>query len=121
MKPIPVRWIDFGSPDPVKTSAFYAELFGWTFDKDSSPEYYEFKIEGDFGGGIYKNTDIPERTSVTTYLLVEGIDNYIERIKKLGGSIVFDKTEIPNGGFYAHFKDPVGNTLGLYQSGRPSK
>jgi predicted enzyme related to lactoylglutathione lyase len=41
--------------------------------------------------------------TVTNYVLVNSIDEYISKINKLGGRVTVHGTEIPNVGFYAMF------------------
>lgn len=51
----PIGWFEIARPDPAKTDAFYATLFGWTFsDGSSGPDYRMADTEGPMAGGITK-------------------------------------------------------------------
>lgn len=47
--------------EPDRAEKFYAEVFGWTFQRyDGAPEYYGMTTTGDDGGKVVQdNTAIP--------------------------------------------------------------
>jgi predicted enzyme related to lactoylglutathione lyase len=47
---------------------------------------------------------------------VPAIDASLKEIEAAGGSVVRARTEIPGMGAFAYFKDPEGNTLGLWEN-----
>jgi predicted enzyme related to lactoylglutathione lyase len=47
---------------------------------------------------------------------VGSIDESLKKVEAEGGSTVQPRTEIPNMGAFAYFKDPEGNTLGLWEN-----
>jgi hypothetical protein len=49
----------------------------------------------------------------------DDIEADLVRIKALGGTVLKEKTEIPNIGWFALFKDPTGNTLSLFTPMNP--
>jgi uncharacterized protein len=53
--------------------------------------------------------------TVTNYILVNSIDEYISKINKSGGRVTLQRTEIPNIGFYAMFLDSENNLFGLFE------
>jgi uncharacterized protein len=61
-----------------------------------------------------------ERTPATsTPVITIGVDAIDEALKKVeagGGSVVQPRTEIPNQGAFAYFKDSEGNVLGLWEN-----
>jgi predicted enzyme related to lactoylglutathione lyase len=46
---------------------------------------------------------------------VDDIDEAIQKITTNGGTLVVPKTELPNVGWRAFFRDPEGNINGLWQ------
>jgi uncharacterized protein len=60
-------------------------------------------------GGLMKRNILP---TVTNYILVNSIDEYISKINKSDGRVTVQKTEIPNLGFYAMFLDSENNLFG---------
>jgi predicted enzyme related to lactoylglutathione lyase len=53
------------------------------------------------------------------YFSVENADEYIEKIKKLGGKIIVPKQEVPHVGWTAVAIDPEGNQFAILQPMRP--
>jgi predicted enzyme related to lactoylglutathione lyase len=47
---------------------------------------------------------------------VDAIDDTVKKIEAGGGSVVQPRTEIPNMGAYAYFKDSEGNVVGLWET-----
>jgi predicted enzyme related to lactoylglutathione lyase len=47
---------------------------------------------------------------------VGSIDEALKKVEAEGGSTVQPRTEIPNMGAFAYFKDSEGNTLGLWET-----
>ncbi len=68
-------------------------------------------------GGMYKKTK-RELKSIN-YFSVESADEYIEKIKKLGGKIITPKQEVPHVGWVAVAEDPEGNQFGIMQPMNP--
>jgi predicted enzyme related to lactoylglutathione lyase len=115
--------------DSGRAKEFYRSIFDWDL------------IDNDMGGGnIYttvittpvdQQTQTPtepgginggfmERTPGTpTPVITIGVDAIDEALKKVeagGGSVVQPRTEIPNVGAFAYFKDSEGNVLGLWEN-----
>jgi uncharacterized protein len=63
-------------------------------------------------GELMKRNILP---TVTNYILVNSIDEYISKINKSGGRVTVQKTEIPNLGFYEMFLDSENNLFGLFE------
>lgn len=109
----PVVHFDIGCRDLDVSTAFYSELFDWSAS-DYGPLSKQFDTQTEEG--------IPGHTTalghephnyVMVYVEVEDIALYLSKVEELGGQIVLPETPIPNGGHFAWFKDPSGNTLGL--------
>ena len=110
--------------DPAKLSHFYEGLFGWKFNKMPDPSGqmdYWLIAHKDAGpnetmGGLYKRT--MGETGFVNYFSVENIDQALVKAASLGASVVREKQEIPNIGWFAILQDPDKNTFALFQ-GRP--
>lgn len=63
-------------------------------------------------GDIYK----PSIEGSLIYLSTFDIDAVIKKVLEIGGEELFPKTEVPNIGYSAEFKDCEGNRVGLFQS-----
>ena len=110
--------------DVEKLKKFYSELFGWKIEKSSGPIPYWMietvpadekgtPLRTGVNGGMYKK-DRPELKPVN-YISVESINEYIEKIKALGGKIVQPKQEVPDVGWIAIALDPEGNHFAMLQ------
>ncbi len=52
--------------------------------------------------------------TVTNYIGVLSIDEFIPKIERSGGKVTVPRSEIPNIGFFAMFKDSENNLFGLF-------
>lgn len=129
----PIVHFEIPADDVDRAQKFYADIFGWRFQKwdmpsDSStggePYYGVFTGEvdeknqpvkpGNINGGLMKRA-MPGQPAMN-YIHVESIDAKIDLIKEQGGEICMPKTEIaPGMGWIACFKDPENNMMGLHE------
>lgn len=101
--------------DLEKSKEFLFKLFGWEF-KSFGKGYLLFNTHKGFTLGLKKVDKISTGETTIFHIKVNSIEESLKKSKELGGEIYRDKTIIPAMGFYALIKDPVGNTLGLYQT-----
>ncbi|MDA4129090.1 MAG: VOC family protein [Thaumarchaeota archaeon] len=111
--------------DNVKRAQeFYNKAFGWQINQYPGMEYYMVGTTpsdqegrptspGAINGGLGKREG-PLRAPVFT-IRVDNIDKTLETVKRLGGKAEGKKSEIPNMGWTAYFKDSEGNVVGLWQ------
>lgn len=104
--------------DAKKVSDFYRDLFGWKLSLDMGDDYVLFQPEDGPGGAISKVDDFAPAERVMFYVEVDDVEAYLKKAMELGGKPLVSKTEIPDVGWYGHFADPDGNTMGLF-TGRP--
>lgn len=94
---------------------FFRDVFGWTFSRFGTEEYW-MCITGEtsepgIDGAVMLRRD--PNQPVTNSIIVDSVDCYIERIVQAGGHIVVPKTPIGEVGFVSYFKDLDGNILGI--------
>lgn len=53
---------------------------------------------------------------VTFYAASDDLDGTLRRAGELGGEAVVPPTEIPGVGFFAMFRDPGGNIIGVFRN-----
>ena len=95
---------------------FYSELFGWKIEKfPGDMEYWMIETGGDGVGGGLMAKQHPQHVPMN-YILVESVDEYSEKIKKLGGQIAVGKTAVGDMGWFAVGVDPDGNCIGLFET-----
>ena len=110
---------DVPADDVPRARAFYSGLFDWTFT--APPGFPDFSLieTGDLegrpatGGGMGKRGSPDQR--IMNYFGVPDIDEYASRVKRLGGSMVVQKTQVPGFGHLAICTDTEGNPFGLWQ------
>jgi predicted enzyme related to lactoylglutathione lyase len=113
--------------DVEKLRRFYSEVFGWKITRAPGPiEYWMIEtvpvdeqgmiVRPGVNGGLYKKDQPPLRP--VNYILVEDVDEYIQKIKDLGGTITQGKQEVPGVGWIAQALDPEGNPVAILQSMR---
>jgi predicted enzyme related to lactoylglutathione lyase len=98
---------------------FYQELLGWKISHDDAMNYSMWEAGDGSGGGFPEVSKDAPAGQVLVYIDSDDIDADLKKVEKLGGSVVYPKTEIPNTGWFGMFKDPTGNILGLYTSKNP--
>jgi predicted enzyme related to lactoylglutathione lyase len=52
---------------------------------------------------------------VSNYIGVPSVDDYLEKVKKLGGNIIMQKTKVAGWGYLAICVDTENNTFGLWE------
>jgi predicted enzyme related to lactoylglutathione lyase len=109
---------EIAAKDPERASKFYSQVFDWKINKWDGPMPYWMATTGDkaqpgIDGGIVNPMEgLP---SVINTIDVPSVDEYINKIKKGGGSIVKPKMAIPTVGYMAYCKDTEGNVFGIMQ------
>ena len=111
--------------DVARAQKFYEEALGWKIkkamskDKGDPMDYWmiDTGTGPGIGGGLYQRP-MEEADKYNTYdctVMVENIDASVEAIKKSGGKITREKSEIPGVGFFANCLDTEGNRFALMQ------
>ena len=114
--------------DVARAKEFYASIFDWDLtDNDmgggmiytsirtvATDEKQMPKEPGVINGGMMKRS--PDTPSPVITIQVGAIDEALKKIDAGGGTTVQPRTEIPNMGAFAYFKDSEGNTMGLWES-----
>ncbi len=117
--------------DVARAKDFYASIFGWavqdydmgggtyTIVQTVPVDEHQMPVEaGAINGGMMPRSPATPGPVIT--IEVGSIDDALKRIEAAGGSTVTPRTEVPNMGWFAYFKDPEGNTMGLWESATPS-
>ena len=101
------------STDVEKSSAFLAELFGWTMTP-STDDYMMFTTGDGVPGGIEKATE-PAPRGVSVYVGVDDIPATLAKVESLGGEVVQPKTAVGGDhGYWGALRDPGGTWLGVW-------
>jgi len=112
-----VGWRELQAGDGKAAFAFYSDLFGWkkenAIDMGKMGVYQTFSTGGAAVGGIM--TKVPEAPGPfwLYYFNVEAIDAAVARVRKAGGKIGLEPTQVPTGQWIAQAFDPQGAMFGL--------
>ena len=118
--PAPGRfsWCELLTPDPEKSLAFYADMFGWErmADMDMGPAgtYHIFGRGGEQWGGVYRPPAAPGPSAWLYYAMVDSTDAAAERAKAGGGRLVHGPSEVPGGDRVAVCMDPQGAMFAVH-------
>ncbi len=94
--------------DISRAGEFYGKLFGWQVQETPDPGYVLIP-----GGGLRK-VDQVTRGGAVSYVCVDDLGSYVEKVKSLGGKVEIEK-EPAGQGWCSLFTDLDGNAVGLYQ------
>ena len=81
---------------------------------------YIFAAAGGGGGGFPEVSEENPAGQVLVYIASDDIDADLKNVKKLGGKVLRENTEIPGMGWFGIFQDPTGNVLAVYTSANPA-
>lgn len=115
--PRPVHF-EIPADDPERAGKFYEDVFGWQISKWDGPEDYWLIKSGDkeqpgIDGGIARKNEM--LSSVTNTIDVPDVDQFTDKIKSKGGTVLMPKMAVPEVGWMAYCKDTEGNIFGLMQ------
>ena len=116
--------------DGDKMQQFYTDVFGWHITNlGGQMNNYRMVVTGEdspgekwpgINGAITvrmgqpASSDQPVNAFVCT-INVDDLDNYIEKVKKAGGTMALDKMDVPGVGWLAYCKDIEKNIFGMLQ------
>ncbi|MCU0521826.1 MAG: VOC family protein [Anaerolineae bacterium] len=103
--------------DMARAKAFYEALFGWKIELVPDFGGYHSVMtsdsDTDVHGGMMQRQN-PGHVFVT-YVSTASVDESVAKLEALGGTVVIPKMPIPGMGWFAEFRDPEGNLMGLFQ------
>ncbi len=109
-------WTDTNVSDIEASRAFYAAVFGWTFDDvpGASEGYVTYKLGGDALGGLGGLGNFPPGTPShwLPYLGTREADAAVAQFTAAGGTVLMPASETPFGRM-AVVADPWGATVSL--------
>ena len=113
----PFVHVELMSTDVGKSKSFYGKLFDWTLDDmDMGDMTYTLVKPGEGpGGGLMKNPMPGAPSMWMPYVMVDDLDAATRKAQSLGASLLKERTEVPDRGFFTIVTDPAGAMLGLWQ------
>ncbi len=112
-------WNELVAKDPERAKRFYGEVLGWKATDvpvAGLGTYTLWKSEGtDVGGMLQKPAGAPGPAAWIGYVQVADVDISAAQVKKLGGKLWVEPSDIPGAGRFSVCGDPAGGTFGLYR------
>lgn len=114
-------WVEVRVDDPVRTSAFYGRLFGWTFfDHGSAYNHYlTARLDGRAVADIGPRPSGTAADGPPNWLVcfaVESADAVAERIATAGGKLLLPPGDVGSHGRFAVAADPAGAEFAVWQA-----
>jgi hypothetical protein len=102
-----VTWFQLPAEDETRAWRFYDRVFGWTPEDAYLPP-----SEGAIRGEISRRTE--DLTQARLVIRVDDLDGALAAVAEAGGSVVQERTDIPEIGMvFAVFQDTEGNLLNV--------
>jgi len=115
-----IVWRDLTVDKAGQVSDFYESVVGWRKSPVSMGEYDDFNMnasDGETVAGVCHarggNADIPPQWMM--YVRVEDVNESLEHVRSLGGSVLKGPTEY-NGDRYYIIEDPAGAILTIFSN-----
>jgi len=112
-------WVDLGTGDMAKATAFYESLLGWDalVGPPESGGYVMCQVNGRSVAGIGPKMGPSEAPSAwTTYLASDDVDATVAKIGPAGGQVLAEPMDVMDVGRMAVAADPGGAVFGIWQS-----
>jgi predicted enzyme related to lactoylglutathione lyase len=127
MKKNHVSHFEIYAEDPEALAKFYTQLFDWDVQHMPEMEYRVVKsvdtgtdnrptAVGAINGGIIKRPPGYGVNGSVNYVMVDSIEDYVDKAKKLGAKLTKGKTPVPGMGWFAMFMDPEGNHFAIFKN-----
>jgi predicted enzyme related to lactoylglutathione lyase len=112
--PSPVVHLELHTTDLPGASAFYSRLLCWRPDRieATSGSYLALELGGGFGGGIVECGT--RRPLWLPYVQVDRVDEYTDRARRLGASVLLEPREGP-AGWRSVVATPEGAEIAFWQ------
>jgi predicted enzyme related to lactoylglutathione lyase len=111
------NWVDLGTPDMDRITAFYGALFGWQAES-AGPEsggYVLLRLGGKAAAGLAPLTEEGAETAWTVFFHTTDADATTKAVEQAGGTVRVAPMDILDQGRTAGFPDPAGARFAVWQ------
>ena len=118
-----IVYFEIPAQDVGRTGQFYGDVFGWRQEPSEAFPYVQLHPQDGPGGGVTATGEGGDGApaypigEVLMYISTDSIEESLAAIQAHGGTVDTGKTAIPGMGWFALFRDPAGNRLGLFSEG----
>ncbi len=119
------NWVDLQTTDQAAAKAFYAGVFGWSYDDqpmEGDAVYSIARIGAESVAAIAPQS--PELAAAgappmwNTYLAVDSADEASAKVGPAGGTVAMEPFDVMDAGRMAFVLDPSGAAVALWQAGQ---
>jgi len=104
---------------PTELADFYRCVFGWEVEQMEAVDYWRINVgtseSSALNGGLTYRA-IPGLNGWMLFVQVPTLDETVELIQSLGGSVVRPKTAVPRAAWVTIVADPAKNIFGVWQA-----
>ncbi len=112
--PNPVIFVDIPTPDPERHSQFYADLFGWEFNRRPAGEFHEILPGVKPNLGMHKEDQPVAGAVPRIYVMVDDPPAFLGRAVEMGATKLWDEVHWAEfDARHAAFRDPWGTEIVL--------
>ncbi len=111
--------VEFSSRNFEESGKFYHELFDWKITPIPEMDYSLWEAADGSGGGFNPLGGNTKAGDVLVYVDSDDIEKDLKKAQSLGATIIQEKHEIPQQGWFGIFRDPTGNMVALYTALNP--
>lgn len=109
-------FVDIPTPDPEAGARFYADLFGWTFNRRPAGVFHEILPGIKPNLGMHLETQPIAGPVPRIYVMVDDPPTYLRRAVELGATKLWDEVHWEEfGGYHAVFRDQWGTEIVLWR------
>jgi predicted enzyme related to lactoylglutathione lyase len=110
-----VSYLEIPAIDVARSAAFYASVFGWSVRNEGDTRRRGFDdAPGEIVGAFVAHLPVAPAAGVLPYVYVADIDAAIAAIEREGCALI--QAKYAEGDLWvATFRDPAGNTIGIWQ------
>jgi uncharacterized protein len=109
----PIVHVEIEAIDPERQRAFYAALFHWDISDGPIMSFRAGIGAPDGGPAGHIRQGLQSR--VTLYIQVRDLATSLATATDLGGTVIFERYDVPGGPTLAAITDPEGNPVTLVQ------
>ncbi|MGW8886564.1 VOC family protein [Streptomyces sp. NPDC055749] len=113
------NWIDLGTPDVDRATAFYRGLFGWEL-VPGAPDtggYGMYMLNGNAAAGVMTVPEDEAKPSWSVYFQTPDAEATATSVAQAGGTVLFAPMDVREFGRMAGFTDNQGAYFGVWQPG----
>jgi predicted enzyme related to lactoylglutathione lyase len=112
-----LTWNELHTREPETAARFYSGLFGWEMEpmeEDGKVVYQVIKNRGRSNGGITPMAEQDMPPYWLAYFTVPSCEEAVEKVRKLGGSVLAEPFDIGSSGTIAVARDPQGAIFAVF-------